>query len=41
MGTFPHAIDVLLTKVNWKRSLIYLDNITIFMTTLHEHIEHI
>lgn len=41
LGTFQHAMNVLLTKVKLNFSLVYLDNIVVFSQTPDENIDHV
>ena len=40
-GTFQRAMDVLLTGLNWKIALIYIDDILIYSSTYEKHLKDV
>jgi Reverse transcriptase (RNA-dependent DNA polymerase) len=40
-ATFQRFVDITLAGLNWKISLVYLDDIIIFSKTKEEHLEHL
>jgi hypothetical protein len=38
-GTFQRAMDILLSGLNWKISLIYIDDILVFSATFEQHLK--
>jgi transposase InsO family protein len=40
-STFQRCMDVMLTGLNWKCCLVYIDDILVFSNSLEEHIEHL
>lgn len=38
--TFQRVIDIILSSVKWKRSLVYLNDKVIFWRTPHEQVDH-
>jgi transposase InsO family protein len=40
-ATFQRTMDVLLTGLNWKICLVYIDDIMVFSSSFEEHLEHL
>ena len=40
-ATFQRTMDVLLTGLNWKMCLVYIDDIMVFSGTFDEHLQHL
>ena len=40
-STFQRAMDILLTGLNWKFALIYIDDILVFSRNFEEHLAHL
>lgn len=40
-GTFQLSIDIIFRSVRWKISIVYLDDIIVFLRTIHEHMAHL
>lgn len=38
-GTFQRLMDTVLRRLNWKRCLVYLDDIIVFSRTFEEHLK--
>lgn len=39
-ATYQRALDMVLTRLKWKKCLVYMDSVIIYSKYVEEHIDH-